>query len=321
MKDQVLALLKRSEDYLSGEAISRLLGVSRTAVWKQVNNLRDEGYRIDSQRNSGYRLTSVPDKLYPGEIQPSLHTAILGREILHFETLDSTNRLARQEADKGCQEGTVVVAEEQTAGRGRLGRQWYSPKQSGIWMSVVLRPRIVPAEAPKITLVAAVAVAAALRDAGFSPRIKWPNDLLLAGKKVCGIYTEMKADPDQVLYLVLGIGINVSEQSFPAELADTATSLRLASGTETISRPAMAALVLDRLEEFYRLFLEQGFAGIRAEWKAYSLNLGRDVLVRTLQTVISGRAVDIDDQGMLLVAGDDGILHRIAAGDVTLRPE
>jgi len=321
MKDQVLALLKRSEDYLSGEAISRLLGVSRTAVWKQVNNLRDEGYRIDSQRNSGYRLTSVPDKLYPGEIQPSLHTAVLGREILHFETLDSTNRLARQEADKGCQEGTVVVAEEQTAGRGRLGRQWYSPKQSGIWMSVVLRPRIVPAEAPKITLVAAVAVAAALRDAGFSPRIKWPNDLLLAGKKVCGIYTEMKADPDQVLYLVLGIGINVSEQSFPAELADTATSLRLASGTETISRPAMAALVLDRLEEFYRLFLEQGFAGIRAEWKAYSLNLGRDVLVRTLQTVISGRAVDIDDQGMLLVAGDDGVLHRIAAGDVTLRPE
>ena len=320
MKERILNRLKADADYVSGESISNLLGISRTAVWKHINSLKTDGYLIESLRNHGHRLISIPDKLYPAEIKPWLKTTDLGREIIYYDAVDSTNRAAREEADLGRRHGGVVIADLQTAGRGRLGRRWFSPGLTGIWLSVILRPDIIPADAPKITLAAAVAVAGALAEAGLSPGIKWPNDILLQGKKVCGIYTEMKADMDRVQYVVVGIGINVNERSFPEEIQTTATSLCLA-GEREFPRPQIAAAVLNHLETVFGQFLDQGFAGVRQEWKKYAINLGRQVEVNTLQKIISGRAVDIDENGLLLVESADGVLHRITAGDVTLRRE
>lgn len=319
MKDAILKLLKNNSEYLSGEEISNILGVSRTAIWKHIRTLKREGYGIESQTKLGYRLFRVPDRLYPEEIKEYLKTAKIGRIILYDETVDSTNITAKGIAEKGFEEGTVVVAEVQTAGKGRLGRGWHSPHGTGIWMSVMVKPTIIPMDAPKITLLTAVSVAQAVwQELGIKPGIKWPNDILMQGKKVCGILTEIKADMDRIHYIIVGIGINVNDHEFPSEIGEIATSLKMETGID-INRAKMAAAVLNNWEENYQEFLQRGFSRIKSVWKEYSVNLRAEVTVHTLKDTIQGRAVDIDDEGMLLVEDTGGTIHKIVAGDVSLR--
>ncbi|MCI0671989.1 MAG: biotin--[acetyl-CoA-carboxylase] ligase [Myxococcaceae bacterium] len=315
-------LVESGEDYASGEVLSGKLGLSRTAVWKVVESLRGKGYRIDAVPARGYRLVSVPDRLSPLELAPLLSTHDLGRTLHYVETLPSTNELAFRLAAEGAGHGEVVLCEQQTAGKGRRGRQWVSPKGKNLALSVILRPELPPQEAPELTLVAAVALAETLREAGGDATIKWPNDVQLGGRKVAGILTELSAEPDRVSFVVLGIGVNLNTRAadLPQELAETATSLAEARGQD-VPRALFTAALLTRLESWLDRHAEQGFGPVREAWKRLSSTLGQDVLVRTDRAELRGRAVDIDVSGALLVRREDGTLERVLAGDVEqLRP-
>ncbi|GHG76085.1 biotin--[acetyl-CoA-carboxylase] ligase [Comamonas sp. JC664] len=311
-----------SDDYTSGEALSSKLGLSRTAVWKHVESLRAKGYRIEAVSARGYRLVSVPDRLTALEVVPLLDTHDLGRTLHHHASLPSTNEKAFRLAQDGAEHGEVVVAEQQTAGKGRRGRVWVSPPGLNLYFSAILRPALPPQRAPELTLVAAVALAEALRDAGANAAIKWPNDVHIDGRKVAGILTELSAEPERVHFVIVGVGVNLNSQAehFPDELRDTATSLSLALG-KPVQRAQFAAALWTRLEEWLDLYLETGFDAVRARWKALSSTLGQDVLVRTDRQELRGRAEDIDPSGALLVRTAEGSLERVLAGDVEqLRP-
>ncbi|XXF75089.1 biotin--[acetyl-CoA-carboxylase] ligase [Myxococcaceae bacterium GXIMD 01537] len=322
-QELILGFLAESgEDFTSGEALSSKLGLSRTAVWKHVESLRGKGYRIEAVPARGYRLVEVPDRLTALELSPLLDTRELGRVVHSFDTLPSTNEKAFRMATEGARHGEVVVAEQQTAGKGRRGRAWVSPPGLNLYFSAILRPELPPHRAPELTLVAAVALAETLRDAGGDAWIKWPNDVQLAGLKVAGILTELSANPDQVNFVVLGIGVNLNAglEHFPEDLRATATSLSLARG-ERISRAAFAAGLWTRLEEWLELHLETGFDVVRQRWKELSSTLGQDVLVRTDRRELRGVAEDIDEAGALMVRTAGGSVERVLAGDVEqLRP-
>lgn len=322
MKTKILEYLRSNPGvYISGEEISRDLGVTRTAVWKHVQSLKDEGYEIESSRRLGYRLVVVPDRLLPAEILRGLRSRVFGRKIQYFRSVSSTNLIARELAREGEDEGTLVVAEEQTQGRGRLGRNWISPSGTGIWMSLVLRPAIAPVDAPRLTLAAAVAVAEAVREVtGVSPGIKWPNDLLAEGRKFCGILTEMDAEIERVHFVILGIGINVNlrKADFPEPLRTQATSLREVCG-HPISRQELLCRVVECLEERYLETVSERFGEVLAAWRAHSVTLGQPVTVTSVAGTIEGLAEDVDADGSLLVRLDSGILKRVLAGEVTLR--
>ena len=324
MRSRILELLRKAgEAYMSGEEIAGKLGVSRTAVWKHVKELREAGYKIKSRSRSGYTLEETPDCLLPGEIKNGLRTRFVGKDIVFFEEVDSTNRVAKQLAQKGAAAGAVVVAEAQGKGRGRLERPYFSPAGKGIWFSVILRPHILPQEAPKCTLLAAVAVAMAMKRFGLKAEIKWPNDILHEGKKLTGILTEMSAEIDRINYIVIGTGINVNieEEEFPEELRDKATSLSIMKG-EKLPRVAFFQAVLEALDELCTVLEEEGFAPIVARWREYAVTLGQDVHVigATGRGSFDGRAVDIDEEGALLVETADGV-RRVLAGDVSIRPK
>lgn len=322
-QELILGFLTESgEDYTSGEALSGKLGLSRTAVWKHVESLRGKGYRIEAVPARGYRLVEVPDRLTPLEVTPLLDTHDLGRVIHHHESLPSTNELAFRLATDGADHGEVVVTEQQTAGKGRRGRAWVSPPHLNLYFSAILRPELPPHRAPELTLVAAVALAETLADAGAEARIKWPNDVQIDGRKVAGILTELSANPDQVNFVVLGIGVNLNAQPehFPEEVRATATSLSQALG-QRVPRAVFTASLWTRLEEWLDLYLETGFDAVRQRWKELSATLGQDVLVRTDRQELRGVAEDIDPSGALLVRTADGTLERVLAGDVEqLRP-
>ncbi|HZI13087.1 MAG TPA: biotin--[acetyl-CoA-carboxylase] ligase [Myxococcus sp.] len=322
-EELILGFLAESgEDYTSGEALSGKLGLSRTAVWKRVEGLRTKGYRIDAVPARGYRLVGVPDRLTSLELAPLLSTRELGRTIHHHESLGSTNEVAFRLAQDGAEHGEVVVAEQQTAGKGRRGRVWVSPPGLNLYFSAILRPELPPQRAPELTLVAAVALAEALREFGTEAAIKWPNDVQLEGRKVAGILTELSAEPERVHFVVVGVGVNLNARAehFPEELREVATSLALAKG-EPISRAHFTSTLWTRLEEWLDLYLETGFDAVRTRWKALSSTLGQDVLVRTDRQELRGRAEDIDPSGALLVRTEGGSVERILAGDVEqLRP-
>ncbi len=309
---------ERFGECLSGEEISRLLGVTRSAVWKQIGLLRERGYRIEAHPSRGYRLVASPDSLLPAEVRGGLETAVVGREVVFFEQTDSTNTRAQELAEQGAADGTVVIAESQSAGKGRLGRQWASPAGVNLYTSVILRPPIPPQSAPQLTFLSAVAVAWAVRDVcGLDARVKWPNDVLLHGRKVAGLLNEMSAESEKVHYVILGIGVNLNMHSgqFPAELRYPATSVAIEKG-EGVHRRRFAQTLYRHLDRLYRRYLDEGVAPILREWEALFDLTGQIVEVGYLHNRIEGRVEGLDTDGALLLRLEDGTRERVLAGDV-----
>lgn len=313
MRDKVFNLLYEADGHLSGEVISSRLGISRAAVWKHVKALQEEGCLIEAVPRRGYRLRANGVRF--AEVEPHLKTEWLGREFQYLPEVDSTNLYAKKWAMQGAANGAVVVADMQTGGRGRLGRAWCSPSGTGLWMSLVLRPLIAPDKAPQITLATAVGVAAALRDLGYDAGIKWPNDIYINGRKLCGMLTEMHASMESVEWVVVGIGINCLDKELPPEIRDIATSLALA-GDKPVVRAEVAATVLNRLEECYTTLYRQGFDGIRRDWLANNITLGKRVKITTLTETMFGQALDMNEDGSLLVEKEEGGEFTLVTGDV-----
>lgn len=313
MREKILNILRSAQTYVSGEKISSSLNISRAAVWKHIKKLRDDGYVIDSVTNKGYRLVSPPDILTASEILSQLKTKKIGRNIVYFDETDSTNNDAKRAWESA--DGSVFIAEIQNGGKGRLGRSWESPKSSGIWMSILLKPDLNPLDAPKITQTAGLAVCKALKR--FGAQIKWPNDIIIKSKKVCGILTEMSAQTDMVDYIVCGIGINVNNESFDSEIAEKATSLYIESGKKQ-NRAEIVCGVLEEFEDLYERFLKGGLKEILDEYKASCVNLNRDVRVIYKKQELVGRAVDINENGELVVKTSENEVN-IFSGEVSVR--
>ena len=319
--EKILSKLRNNTDYVSGEELCKTADVSRAAIWKHVEKLREEGYEIDASPHLGYRLANIPDSLIPSEIKWKLKTKILGKEVLSYKKVDSTNDVAYELAEKGLKEGSVILSEEQGKGKGRHGRTWLSPPSSGIYFSVILRPRITPNEISKITLLAAVATAKAIREAtGLQAMIKWPNDILINHKKVCGILTEMKAEQDGVDFIVIGIGINVNNpiRQLPKGASSLMEELSHHGKGEQVSRIELTKKLIEKLEEYYFLLNNDGFRPIMDEWKHLTDMLGSRVKVSLQNRTFEGLAHDIDPDGALVVRRDAGTLERVSSGDIIM---
>ncbi|MGH7967282.1 MAG: biotin--[acetyl-CoA-carboxylase] ligase [Limisphaerales bacterium] len=309
------------EGSVSGAELAQHLGVSRAAVWARVEDLRLLGYEIQASPHLGYRLVSSPDLLHADDLLSRLSSSqVIGRDIRVFEETTSTNDVVDKLGRDGVAEGVVVFAESQTRGRGRLGRQWLSPARKGLWFSVLLRPKLHLQAATQLTVLSATALRRALElQTGLKPEIKWPNDILLSGRKVAGILTELTAEVDSIRYLVLGIGVdvNLNAGDFAPELRRQATSLKIESG-KAVSRPDLAVAILSELDADYQRLAGGGFAELAEEWQAHCTTLGRHVSIRTGERVVRGCAESLGDEGALLVRTEHGHLEPVTGGDVTL---
>lgn len=320
MKTKILKILKQQEEHISGQQISDYLGVSRTTVWKVIKELREEGYEINSATNKGYLLTKSPDIITSDEIKSVLKTGCFGTEIHAYSEVTSTNKLAKEKASQGAQEGTVVIAEAQTAGRGRLGKVWESPYGSGIWMSLILRPPILPQDVSGITLIAGLAICQAIRElTNLQAYIKWPNDVVINGKKVCGILTEISAEMEQVNHVVVGIGINVNIEDIPKVLKKVATSLSI-EGEKRYVRKDIIAQVLMCFEGHYKAYIQEGsLKPILGQYKALCITLQNQVRVINKDGTYEATPVDINETGSLIVDKKDGKRETITSGEVSVR--
>lgn len=307
--------------FISGEELSQTCGCSRTAVWKHIEELRRDGYEVEAVRKSGYRLLVAPDRLSAAEIMAGLETNRIGQNVIAYDEVVSTQPLAHEAAAKGAVEGTIVLAELQTGGKGRLGRPWHSPKGTGIWMSLIIRPSIPLPKTPQMTLLTAVAVAKTIREeTGLPVKIKWPNDIFIGDKKVCGILTELNAESDRVNYLVIGIGLNANsvESDFPPELAQIVTSLRIESG-KPLKRVSLIQRLCRIFEEEYDHYLQAGFERVKQEWENHSYTIGKWVTLQTISQQLEGRAVGLDEEGVLKVEDQAGQIHKVYSADVNYR--
>jgi BirA family transcriptional regulator, biotin operon repressor / biotin---[acetyl-CoA-carboxylase] ligase len=319
MKERILEYLRNSKKYVSGEDISRELNISRTAVWKYINKLKEEGYSIESSSKKGYRLVESPDRLSYEEISPLLDTNYIGRNVLYFDSVASTNDIVREYAQRGEPEGLIAVAEEQTKGRGRMGRRWSTPKGVAIAMSMLLRPNLSPQFVPTITSVIAVSVVEALTSVtGFDIKIKWPNDIVLDGKKLCGILTEMSAEIDAVNHVIIGMGMNINQDDFEDDIKDVAVSLKSYSG-KSFERKLILAEILNRFEENYEIFKFHGVSPFIDKIKRFSALLNNRVIISNINEKFEGEAIDIDMDGCLIVRLDNGDVRRVISGDVSVR--
>lgn len=311
-------LFEANGEPVSGQGIADEFGVSRTAIWKYVKEFEEAGYEIGSIRKKGYYLISTPDSLTAANIHKHLQTERYGRTVRYLETCDSTQPIAHQLVQDGTPDGTIVVAEEQVGGKGRMSRPWVSQAYKGIWMSVILKPELSPQQAPQITLVAAVAIVQAIEEVtGLVAQIKWPNDLLINGKKVTGILTELQADPDQVKAIILGIGLNANhdQSEFPEELKSIATSLKVESGVH-VNRAELVAVILKYVEQYVALYVEKGFLPIKQLWEKYANTIGKHVRAVMPRETIEGTAVGITEEGMLELKLVDGTIRKIYSGDI-----
>lgn len=319
MKTKILQVLKNHEGYVSGQELCEQLGVSRTAVWKAVNQLKEAGYEIEAVTNKGYRLKAVPDILTEQELISICKTQWLGRQFYCYEEISSTNTEAKRLADEGAEHGTVVIAEIQTQGRGRRGRQWTSHKGEGIWFSLILKPQIPPDRTSALTLVTALAVVRAIRRVtGLNPLIKWPNDVVLSGKKVCGILTELSTQVDYVNHIVVGIGINVKHQEFPAEFAGRATTLETEQAAPFL-RAELLEAVLEEFEQCYAMYLETlDMERMLEEYNGCLVNYGSAVKVLDPAGAYQGTALGVNKRGELLVE-QEGEIRAVSSGEVSVR--
>lgn len=319
MKAEILAALRSAKGHISGQELCERLGVSRTAVWKEMKKLKAEGYRIEAVSNKGYRLIGAPDILSAEEIASFCKTSWTGKEVAYYDVTDSTNIQAKRLAEEGAPHGTLVVAGRQESGRGRKGRSWESPAENGIFMTLLLRPQFAPERASMLTIVAAMAVAVAIRKTlGLPAEIKWPNDIVLNKKKICGILTELSTEIDAINYVVVGIGINVSNQKFDEDAAPIATSIVLESGKQ-VHRACLIAAVMEQFEIFYEKFCRRGdLSDIRGEYNQYLANMDKQSRILDPQEPFSGIARGINEKGELLVETESG-MRAVSSGEVSVR--
>ena len=320
MKTEILKMLRETEGYVSGQELCNKFGVSRTAIWKVINQLKEQGYVIDSVQNKGYHITEAPDVMTEEELQSCRKTKWAGQEIAYFDEIDSTNIKAKELAEQGYPNGTLVVADQQVSGRGRRGRSWESPSGTGIFMTLMLKPEINPNNASMLTLVAALAVAKAIKDVtGLEAQIKWPNDIVINGKKICGILTEMSAQFDYINHIVIGIGINVHNEVFSDEIAHMASSLLLESQGKKFRRAEIIEKVLEYFEEYYEIYLEtEDLTALTGEYNKILVNMNKPVRVLDPKDEFEGKAMGITAKGELIVDTWES-RKLVSSGEVSVR--
>ena len=320
MKEEILRLLRSADGYISGQELCNRFGVSRTAVWKAINQLKEAGYEIEAQQNKGYRLMAAPDLMTEAEIKSLMHTEWVAKEVLYFDTIDSTNTKAQELAEKGYPSGTLVVADKQESGKGRRGRSWVSPSGTGIFMTLMIKPDINPNNASMLTLVAALAVAKAITSVtGEEALIKWPYDIVVIGKKVCGILTEMNAQFDYINHIVVGIGINVHNESFPEEISQMASSLMIEAGGKRFHRAQIIAETMSYFEQYYDTFLKtQDLSALVREYDELLVNRNKSVRVLDPKEPFDGKAMGITPKGELIVDTWES-RKLVSSGEVSVR--
>lgn len=320
MKEEILRLLRSADGYISGQELCNRFGVSRTAVWKAINQLKEAGYEIEAQQNKGYRLMAAPDLMTEAEIKSLMHTDWVAKEVLYFDTIDSTNTKAQELAEKGYPSGTLVVADKQESGKGRRGRSWVSPSGTGIFMTLMIKPDINPNNASMLTLVAALAVAKAITSVtGEEAMIKWPNDIVVNCKKVCGILTEMNAQFDYINHIVVGIGINVHNESFPEEISQMASSLMIEAGGKRFHRAQIIAETMSYFEQYYDTFLKtQDLSALVREYDKLLVNRNKSVRVLDPKEPFDGKAMGITPKGELIVDTWES-RKLVSSGEVSVR--
>lgn len=320
MKTKILSLLRNTTEYISGQELCEKLGVSRTAIWKVINQLKEEGYVIEAIQNKGYKIQEYPDILTKSEIASRLNTEWAGRELYYYAEIDSTNIEAKKKAEEGASHGTLIVADKQTAGRGRRGRSWEAPAGSNIYMTIMLKPDFEPNKASMLTIVMALAAAKAIQEVSTRTcAIKWPNDIVVNGRKICGILTEMSAELDYIQHVVIGIGINVNQKIIPEELASNATSLYLEGG-EKLIRAHLIERSMYYFEHYYDIFVKtKDLSGLAEEYDSFLINRGKAVRVLDPKGEFEGIASGINELGELRVTKDDGTEVLVYAGEVSVR--
>lgn len=320
MKTEILKVLRESGGYVSGQQLCDSFGVSRTAVWKVIDQLKKEGYEIEAVRNKGYRLIESPDVMGQAELESLIDTRWAGKTVVYAKETDSTNIQAKALGEKGAVHGTLVVADRQTAGKGRRGRRWTSPPGTSIYMTILLKPQFLPSKAPMLTLVMALSVAEGIMgETGLPAQIKWPNDIVVNGKKVCGILTEMSAEVDYINYVVTGAGVNVNADSFPEDIARTATSLYIEGGVK-LRRAQLAASIVERYEKNYEMFMEtEDLSRLKDPYNRLLVNCRKEVRILEPGNEYEAVASGINDTGELVVMTADGKEKAIYAGEVSVR--
>ena len=320
---RILSALRQSASgFVSGAELSQQLGVTRAAIWARIEELRSLGYDIAASPHQGYQLLSVPDVLHADDLLSLVQgNKVVGRDIRVFQETNSTNDVVEKLARDGVKEGVVVFAESQTKGRGRLGRKWLSPPRKGLWFSVLLRPDLRPQAATQLTVAAATALFRGIRDVtGLAPEIKWPNDILIRGRKVAGVLTELSAELDRVKHLILGIGVdvNVATSDFPTEMRKFATSLKVETGRH-LHRGDLAAAILRELDHDYERIQTRRFPQVAGEWERHCTTIGQRIAIHLGERVLQGQAEALDVDGALLLRTQHGRLERIIGGDVTVQ--
>lgn len=324
MKEKILAALREdSSRFISGKMLSEQFQCSRMAIWKHIEDLREQGYRIESKHRKGYRLISEIEPIQIDEWSSKIQTKSIGKVLHYFPVIETTQVIAHQLAREGALEGTCVLADRQTGARGRLGRKWHAPAGVGIWASFILRPELPLESVSQMTLVIAAAVAKTLASFGYDPEIKWPNDILIDGKKVCGILTELQGDIDRVKYMIIGIGINVDQrlEEFDPDILSRATSLYIADVNRSPDRSSLFIELCKQFENLYHIYLEHGFSPIRTIWETYAMAGSQQVRVMTHQTTFIGRIKGITESGVLIVEDDVGNVHEMISADIEIYTE
>lgn len=320
MKSEILRLLKESNTYISGQQLCEQFQVSRTAIWKVIDQLKKEGYQIEAVRNKGYRLIESPDVMSKAEIESLVDTKWAGKNVVYYDEIDSTNNRAKEAGDNGAAHGTLFVSDMQVAGKGRRGRVWKSPSGSSIYMTILLYPKVAPIKAPQLTLVMAIAVAEGIQKVtGLETKIKWPNDIVVNGKKICGILTEMSTEIDYINHVVIGVGINVNQDTFPEDIRSTATSLKIELGSN-VKRSELIAAVMESFETCYETFMKtEDLSGLQELYNSMLVNKDREVKVLEPGNEYKAHALGINQTGELIVRTPEGEEKEIYAGEVSVR--
>lgn len=317
-RHRLIQLLSENNDsYISGQLLSEQLNISRNAVWKHMNELKKDGYDIEGKAKLGYKILSYPNKISENTISWGLHTEWLGRKIVHYETTTSTQRIAHDLALNGAKHGTIVIADEQTEGKGRVGRHWQSEAGKGIWMSIILRPNILPYLAPQLTLLTATVLAEVLDElSDITPQIKWPNDILIDGKKMSGILTEMQAEQDKISYVIVGIGMNINQDpsAFLEEVAERATSLKIKT-RQTWDMVRLIQQILQKFEMKYDQFINRGFEEVKVKWESYGFRMNERLSIKTGKETWTGIFSGIAEDGALLIEKNNKI-EKIYSGEI-----